>query len=239
MDLTPEQPGEGVAPRIIKRYANRKLYDTQDSRYVTLQQIAEFVRAGEDVKIIDNRSKEDLTKVTLAQIIYDEEKKGGETRSIGSLRSFIQQGRQRIEEGRERLIESFQKGPVGKVLSRTGGGEGEDQFDAGVDAGDAASDPPKTETRSVMSSPKEALEELQRLADDRVRGLVSMAMTHVQQLQAEVKRLQARIEELEGKLGALGRRAKGERSASEQPPPSESATPIEAAPSPVGTVRED
>ena len=55
-----------IEPRLIKRYANRKLYDTRDSRYVTLQQIAELVRDGEDVKIIDNKSKEDLTNVTLA-----------------------------------------------------------------------------------------------------------------------------------------------------------------------------
>jgi polyhydroxyalkanoate synthesis regulator protein len=56
--------------RIIKRYSNRKLYDTKDSRYVTLLQIAEMVRSGEEVQIIDNNTKDDLTEVTLAQIIY-------------------------------------------------------------------------------------------------------------------------------------------------------------------------
>ena len=55
--------------RIIKRYANRKLYDTQHSRYVTLEQIAEMIRNGDEVKIVDNKTKEDLTSVTLAQII--------------------------------------------------------------------------------------------------------------------------------------------------------------------------
>src|SRR5215204_5757220 len=61
--------------RIIKRYANRKLYDTQHSRYVTLEQISEMIRNGDDVKIVDNRTKEDLTSVTLAQIVFEEEKK--------------------------------------------------------------------------------------------------------------------------------------------------------------------
>ena len=61
--------------RVIKRYANRKLYDTQHSCYVTLEQIAQMIRDGEDVRIIDNNSKEDLTSVTLAQIIFEEEKK--------------------------------------------------------------------------------------------------------------------------------------------------------------------
>ena len=57
---------QSTKPRLIKRYANRKLYDTRASRYVTLPQIAQLVRSGEDVQIIDNVSKENLTSVTLA-----------------------------------------------------------------------------------------------------------------------------------------------------------------------------
>lgn len=86
--------------RVIKRYANRKLYDTQDSRYITLSQVAEFVRQGEDLLIIDNATKEDLTSVTLAQVIYqqEEQKKStdGRAQVVGTLRSLIQQGRGRI-----------------------------------------------------------------------------------------------------------------------------------------------
>src|SRR5688572_32539032 len=82
-------------PRVIKRYANRKLYDTQRSRYVTLEQIAEMIRAGEDVKIIDNNSKEDLTALTLAQILFEEEKKGGFL-PLAALRNIIQSGGQSI-----------------------------------------------------------------------------------------------------------------------------------------------
>ena len=66
-------------PRIIKRYTNRKLYDTQASQYVTLEQIALMIRQGEEVQVLDNSSKEDLTSVTLAQIIFEEENKGGQT----------------------------------------------------------------------------------------------------------------------------------------------------------------
>ena len=58
--------------RVIKRYSNRKLYDTRDSRYVTLQQIGEMVRAGEEVQIIDNKTKEDKTEVTLALILSED-----------------------------------------------------------------------------------------------------------------------------------------------------------------------
>lgn len=61
--------------RVIKRYANRKLYDTKSSQYVTLDQIAQMIRAGEEVRVLDNSSKDDLTSVTLAQIIFEEEKR--------------------------------------------------------------------------------------------------------------------------------------------------------------------
>jgi len=61
--------------RLIKRYANRKLYDTTDKRYVTLEQIAALVRGGEEIKVIDNKNGNDLTSVTLSQILYEQEKK--------------------------------------------------------------------------------------------------------------------------------------------------------------------
>src|SRR5690606_32682594 len=78
--------------RIIKRYANRKLYDTQHSKYVTLEQISEMIRDGDDVKIIDNKTKEDLTSVTLAQIIFEEEKKQRSFLSLQTMRNIIQNG---------------------------------------------------------------------------------------------------------------------------------------------------
>src|SRR5438477_10116252 len=77
--------------KVIKRYTNRKLYDTVESRYVTLDEIAQMIKAGAEVKIIDNRSKEDLTSVTLAQIIFEEEKKRSQM-PLGVLREIIRNG---------------------------------------------------------------------------------------------------------------------------------------------------
>jgi polyhydroxyalkanoate synthesis repressor PhaR len=59
----------------IKRYPNRKLYDTEAKRYITLDGIAELIREGEEVTIIDHKTNEDLTAVTLTQIIFEQEKK--------------------------------------------------------------------------------------------------------------------------------------------------------------------
>jgi len=77
--------------RTIKRYANRKLYDTRDSRYVTLDHIAAMVRAGDDVRVVENTTRADLTTATLAQIIFEEEKKAPRL-SVAGLRKIIQGG---------------------------------------------------------------------------------------------------------------------------------------------------
>src|SRR5262249_39014656 len=61
--------------RTIKRYANRKLYDTRDSRYVTLDHIAAMVRAGDDVRVVENTTRADLTTPSRAEIICGKEKK--------------------------------------------------------------------------------------------------------------------------------------------------------------------
>lgn len=79
-------------PRLIKRYANRKMYDTERSRYVTLTEVAEMVRSGEDVKVIDNKTKDDLTEVTLTQALLDSERRQRGSVSLTGLRSLINTG---------------------------------------------------------------------------------------------------------------------------------------------------
>ena len=59
---------------VIKRYSNRKLYDTQESRYVTLDELEELIRAGKEISVVDVSNGEDLTSVTLAQIILEKER---------------------------------------------------------------------------------------------------------------------------------------------------------------------
>ena len=67
-----------VAPErhLIKKYANRKLYDTRTSRYITLEGIADLVRDGHEIKVVDRETGQDLTQVTLSQIVLSEEKRG-------------------------------------------------------------------------------------------------------------------------------------------------------------------
>ena len=97
METAKENSGSAQVPRrVIKRYSNRKLYDTKDSRYVTLQQIGEMVRAGEEVQIIDNATKEDKTEVTLALIISEALKSQPRSVPLGTLRDLIQERGERL-----------------------------------------------------------------------------------------------------------------------------------------------
>ncbi|HEV8597275.1 MAG TPA: polyhydroxyalkanoate synthesis regulator DNA-binding domain-containing protein [Candidatus Dormibacteraeota bacterium] len=61
---------------LIKKYANRKLYDTRTSRYITLDGIAQLVRDGHEIRVVDRSNGQDLTQVTLSQIVLSEEKRG-------------------------------------------------------------------------------------------------------------------------------------------------------------------
>lgn len=79
-------------PRVIKRYANRKLYDMSESCYITHDEIAGLVRRGEEVRIIDNRTQEDLTSATLTQILLDEERRVKRPLPIDTIRNFFQSG---------------------------------------------------------------------------------------------------------------------------------------------------
>jgi polyhydroxyalkanoate synthesis repressor PhaR len=74
---------------IIKKYANRRLYDTESSSYITLDRLAEMVRQKRDFKVVDAKSGEDLTRGVLAQIIMDEEARGATMLPVKFLRQLI------------------------------------------------------------------------------------------------------------------------------------------------------
>jgi polyhydroxyalkanoate synthesis repressor PhaR len=77
---------------VIKRYSNRKLYDTQESRYVTLEEIEEMIRGGREISVVDAASGEDLTSVTLTQIILENERTRRATLPSAFLHQLIKHG---------------------------------------------------------------------------------------------------------------------------------------------------
>ena len=191
--------------RVIKRYSNRKLYDTQDSRYVTLQQIGEMVRRGEDVQIIDNKSKDDITEVTLALIISEDLKNKPRSVPLGTLRTLIQ------ERG-ERVLSSLREGPFGRLIpgDEDEGMEGEEGVEASPGSAEVpvevAAEAASAANRAEAEKPgrvKETLNSWQVAFDERVRAVVPGLML-IRDLQAEVKRLTQRVEALEERLGQRG-----------------------------------
>ncbi len=78
--------------KVIKRYGNRKLYDTEQSSYVVLNDIAKMIRNEEEVRVIDNETKDDITSATLTQIIFGAEKKSSYSAPLDILKSIIKKG---------------------------------------------------------------------------------------------------------------------------------------------------
>lgn len=202
-------PGPGDR-RVIKRYSNRKLYDTKDSRYVTLLQIAEMVRSGGDVQIIDNNSKDDLTEVTLAQIILEQKKANNRTVPLQTLKDLIHQRT-------EKVLSDLREGPIGRLIPGTksdpppGTKEGGAEAPVVVQAPAAeAAKEAATKDASGSSAPKArfvdqakgTLEDVEAKIDERVRT-IAMNLFPWLELQEEVKRLSTRVTELEEKLSKL------------------------------------
>ncbi len=173
--------------RIIKRYSNRKLYDTKGSSYVTLLQIAEMIREGEDVQIIDNATKEDKTDVTLALIISEELRTKPRGIPLSTLKALIR------NKG-ERILTQLREGPIGKLMPIK---DGEDLLATPV-----SSVPPPREEED-MSQNKEGkggfratLEQWQSTIDERIRTVLPN-FAAFRDLEQEVKRLSERLERLE------------------------------------------
>ncbi len=200
MEAKPEAPIEApTVRRVIKRYSNRKLYDTKDSRYVTLLQIAEMVRGGEEVQIIDNTSKEDLTEVTLAQIIYEEKKANSRAVPLQTLKDLIHQRT-------EKVLSDLREGPIGRLIPGPKEGKEKEKEKEKEKPSAAALPPEPTPSKpTLVEQARGTLEDWQQKIDERVKTLLPN-LTPWQTLEAEIKRLNARIDELEKKLkSAKGR----------------------------------
>ena len=187
--------------RTIKRYANRKLYDTRESRYVTLDQIADMIRRGEDVKVVDNNSKEDLTSVTLAQILFEEEKKKHSFLPLSALRNIIQSGGESLHELMNQLTEQAER--VGRVFRHEAkdGKEGEapeEEAPAGEAKAQQKTDPTKY-FRDFMDGVQKAIDDWQKRLDTSIHAAVD-TVSPLAPLQKEIQTLSERIGELEKKL---------------------------------------
>jgi polyhydroxyalkanoate synthesis repressor PhaR len=89
--------------RLIKRYGSRKLYDTEESRYVSLDELAAWIRGGQQIRVIDNKTSDDVTSQTLTQIISEEGRKGTALLPNELLHELIRIGEEAVSSGVEHL----------------------------------------------------------------------------------------------------------------------------------------
>jgi polyhydroxyalkanoate synthesis repressor PhaR len=186
--MTQESNPESTPPgprRVIKRYSNRKLYDTKGSTYVTLLQIAEMIRNGEEVEIIDNATKEDKTDVTLALIISEELRTKPRAIPLSTLKALVRHGG-------ERLLNQLRTGPIGKLIPT--GSE-----DPSVELPEED----LSQQKDTKPGLRATLAEWQSAIDERIRTVLPN-FAAFRELGQEVARLSARLDALEKKLGAGG-----------------------------------
>jgi polyhydroxyalkanoate synthesis repressor PhaR len=181
--------------RVIKRYTNRKLYDTDQSRYVTLDDIARLIRENVEVRVIDNESQDDLTAVTFAQIILEEEKRKTNLVSVPFLRKLIHSGEAAVQD-----LSDSAKRALDQLNDLTGraGGRVREVVEEGGRKIDGALDESKSFIDDLMSLPQRRLESLgdaARKSVDRIRQNPS--------LQREIERLEKSIHSIEQMLTRL------------------------------------
>ena len=125
--------------RLIKRYESRKLYDTEESRYVSLDEIATWVRSNQEVRVIDNGTSEDVTAQTLTQVILEEGRNGRAPLPSEMLHEIVRFGARAFSSGVEQVqqgVDRFVQTSMDKLT-------------------------PVREARQEMSSLRERLEELE------------------------------------------------------------------------------
>lgn len=121
---------ETAQPLLIKRYASRRLYNTETSDYVTLEDIASFIRAGREVQIVDLKSGDDLTRQYLLQIVAEHESRGENVLPLNVLTDlvrsyttevqsivpqFLAASFEMLRDGQAKMIENLSAGPIAKI----------------------------------------------------------------------------------------------------------------------------
>ena len=140
--------------RLIKRYGSRKLYDTAESRYVSLDEIAGFVREGQDVHVVENKTGHDVTAAVLTQIISEEGRNGRSLLSTPFLHDLVRIGERAVRAG---------EGAVGAGLNQARRGV-DDLARRAVDR--IRPGGPIAEVRDEMDRLRARLEGLEKTLDD-------------------------------------------------------------------------
>jgi polyhydroxyalkanoate synthesis repressor PhaR len=175
--------------RMIKRYGNRKLYDTHQSRYVTLEEISQMIRQGQDIKVIDNKTQEDLTNVTFTQIMLEQEKSKRNLLPRSLLRNLIEQSGGSLSEWLQKGRESF-------ATMKT---EAEEQLTRLLEKGIETREEGASLLKEWMMGPQKSIDLLQKKIDERIRFLF-FHLSGLEDLERQIQELEQKADRLEKRL---------------------------------------
>jgi polyhydroxyalkanoate synthesis repressor PhaR len=174
---------------LIKRYANRKLYNTESSRYITLKGISELVREGHDICVIDNETGEEITPIVLSQILVDDQRENRGANGDGVSGTLLTE---LIQRGGDALYSLVRRG-VGDV--ETNLNEMRDNVRRWIRTPvDAA----RIDTSEITQTVHSAVERVLRVADLPTRG-------DLEALNKNLERLASALESFETRLAAIDR----------------------------------
>jgi polyhydroxyalkanoate synthesis repressor PhaR len=162
--------------KTIKKYPNRKLYDTETSRYITLEEIAQYVKEGGEVRVIDAKTMEDITSVTMAQVLLGQEKRGRGGVPFQKLVMFLQSGQEFLQKTLASQVSTIRDEAQKRVQ------------------------------KIIASPTSEEIKEVVRSVDERlgvvVAGIKSLPgiLSEIQKLRKELAELKARVDRIESKI---------------------------------------
>lgn len=188
-------------PRIIKRYANRKLYDSTESRYVTLSEVEQMVRSGVDVQIIDNKSKEDITARTLAQLVMESGRRKEGALPLATLKQLVQSGGELLTKTVTQPVNTL-KGEAEKTVAHLKD-DVEKSFSKLVAKEREGAEAIRQSARDWMESAQARMDEAHRHLDEKVSEMRS-AIPIVLSNRADLDQLRARVTLLENLLRDKG-----------------------------------
>ncbi len=178
-------------PVVIKRYSNRKLYNTTSKRYITLDEIEGLIRQQQDVKVIDNESGNDITAMTLSQIILESEKNQAGSLPTNLLFSLVQSGGVRIDELRRNIFNSLN-------LTHHYDVEIERRVNRLIDQGELSAEEGRQFLQKMLSAgytPDELREDIEEKILEFMKDRQLLTKTDVQSLIEKVDLLTKRVDE--------------------------------------------
>lgn len=188
---------EEIPTKLIKRYPNRKLYDTESSTYVTLDDIAQMVKDGRELQIIDHKTGNDITNVTLAQIVFEEGKRKKSVLPVTTLRDLIQQ---RGEQMRGLVDRFVHDNPLSHAKEEAG-----EKVHTLIRRGESARDESSRFFRDLLGSYTRNIEDLQHKLEERIHE-VGDRVSALPSALSDIKAVSDRLQKVENRLTAMEKR---------------------------------